>query len=191
MEFALDTDMMMVDECGEQHWCSLQPHNHQQQPVQHQPHPQHQQNPHLAMPATLPGMAPSLERGISSCSGCGSVISVISDKVESPEPMMAGTYGTSAVTAASTSASTAAATAATADEYPIYVCSLTGRTITLEVRADFTVRDVKRAVERCDGYPVHTQRLIFDSQEVEDSKTLAAYGIVRESIVYMVLRLRY
>ena len=73
----------------------------------------------------------------------------------------------------------------------IFVKTLTGRTITLDVDSANSVEDVKNMIQDRQGIPTDQMRLIFAGKEVtEDSRTLADYNITQESTLNLVLRLR-
>ena len=74
--------------------------------------------------------------------------------------------------------------------YHIYVKTLTGKTINLDVQSSDTIEYLKCLNHLFEGLTIDEQRLIFAGKQLDDNRTLEDYKISYESTLHIVLRLR-
>jgi hypothetical protein len=126
--------------------------------------------------------------------------SVVGKRGRSEEAETEANSKASAKSAKSLSSSSCSSSISTTEELPrvapirstmqIFVKTPTGKTITIVISPYDTIRYLKAAIFVREGFPVHLQRFHYGVQQLEDHRTLADYGIGKESTLQVLPRLR-
>ncbi|KAJ0624375.1 putative Ubiquitin-like domain-containing protein [Helianthus annuus] len=72
----------------------------------------------------------------------------------------------------------------------IYIKTLTGKTITLDFESSDTTEIVKLKIQNQEGIPCDQQRLMFNGKNLEEGRTIADYGVHKDSTIHLILKLR-
>jgi ubiquitin len=63
----------------------------------------------------------------------------------------------------------------------IFVKTLTGKTISLEVEPSDTIHYLKSKIQDKEGFLINRQRLIYDEIQLEDERMISDYNISNDS----------
>jgi len=72
----------------------------------------------------------------------------------------------------------------------IFIKTLTGNTLTLEVSSSSSINSVKQSIQDLEGLSAEQQTLVFAGKQLEGAATLADYEISEEATLHLTLQLR-
>lgn len=72
----------------------------------------------------------------------------------------------------------------------VYIKTMTGSTIPIEIDEDDSIEILKEKIEKKEGIPPDQQRLVFSGKQLDNTKTISDYQIKEDSTLNLVLRLR-
>jgi hypothetical protein len=74
--------------------------------------------------------------------------------------------------------------------FPIFIKSLTGKTITLDLRKDDLVYDVMMEIKNKEGMPYGSYMLVFGGDRLMPHRSLSSYNVKQESTLHLISNLR-
>jgi hypothetical protein len=72
----------------------------------------------------------------------------------------------------------------------IFVKTLTGKTISIDVPEDDNIEAIKRKIEEKEGIPGELQRLVYGGRALDNNQQLDVIGMHTESTIHMSVCLR-
>jgi hypothetical protein len=72
----------------------------------------------------------------------------------------------------------------------VFVKTLDGKTITLNVEGNDSIHNIKKKIEAKQFIPTDQQRLVFSGKELNDDSSLGDYNIQGDSTIHLVIRMK-
>jgi ubiquitin C len=70
----------------------------------------------------------------------------------------------------------------------VFVQTLIGKTVTLQVEATERIEDVRAKIQDKVSVPPENQRLVYAGKQLADGNTLQDYSVHKDSIIHLVFR---
>ena len=73
--------------------------------------------------------------------------------------------------------------------FQIFIKTLTGKSITIVVRKEDSIQDLKGKIQDKEGIPPDHQRIIYGGKQLQDDRTWSDYDISKDATLHLVIRL--
>lgn len=72
----------------------------------------------------------------------------------------------------------------------IFVKTLSGHVMTVDLPDELNVKNLKDLIKQRENYPIEQQRLLYAGKQLEDDRSVYDYGIQAQSTLFLVMRNR-
>jgi ubiquitin C len=72
----------------------------------------------------------------------------------------------------------------------IFIKTLSGKTITVNIEATDTIRRIKEIIQTKEGIPFELQRIVFAGRYLENERTLDYYNFHKDSTLHLIILVR-
>ena len=73
--------------------------------------------------------------------------------------------------------------------YQIYVITLSGKTMVLEVEDTTTILQLKNMIEEKENIKTHEQRIFYCGKQLENPHTMSFYNLTQHNTLHLLIRL--